>query len=72
MEQVTEPANIFTEQSVIERTLEQTNKEYYTKQDIQQILTPIFNYLELISDTYDITLENDLIYTYRRPDLTKL
>ena len=40
---------------------------YYSKTEVLTMLNPIFNYLELLSRTYEIQLENGLIISFKKP-----
>lgn len=46
---------------------EQMKQEHYTKEEVLAILKPMFEYLEKLSETYEITLSNGLNLGYRRP-----
>lgn len=68
-EQSTQKTNIFSETSLKDQTINLITDKTYTKQEVIDLLTPIWNYLELLSNTYDMRLDNGLIIGFRRPQI---
>lgn len=62
-------ASILNETSYQIKTIEQAKETFYTKEQVQEILRPIMNYLEILSNTYEIKLNSGLLLTYKKPSL---
>ena len=61
--------NIFsnnTTKDFIEEEVQQVSELYYNKQEVDEKLNSIYNFLEVLSETYNITLENDLQFNFKR------
>lgn len=59
--------NIFSENDLRDRTINLITDKSYTKEEVINLLTPIWNYLELLSETYDINLTEGMKFQFNRP-----
>lgn len=59
--------SIINEASIQINTIQRAKEIFYTKDDVKALLSPMFNYLELLSQTYTIETAEGLSLTYRRP-----